>query len=101
MAEVIEKTYLDQSGVEHLVEKFGTREDTKDAATLKSAKAYADGLADNYDAAGTAQTKVDELANGQVATNKTDIAGLKTKVENLESINYVAITNEQIDAMFA
>lgn len=73
MAEVIEKTYLDQSGVEHLVEKLGTREDTKDAATLKSAKAYADGLADNYDAAGTAQTKVDELANGQVKTNKEAI----------------------------
>lgn len=76
MAEVIEKTYLDQAGVEHLVEKLGTREDTKDAATLKSAKAYADGLATNYDPAGTAQTKVDELANGQVKTNKEAIERL-------------------------
>lgn len=76
MAEVIEKTYLDQAGVEHLVEKLGTREDTKDAATLKSAKAYADGLATNYDPVGTAQTKVDELANGQVKTNKEAIERL-------------------------
>lgn len=76
MAEVIEKTYLDHAGVEHLVEKLGTREDTKDAATLKSAKAYADGLATNYDPAGTAQTKVDELANGQVKTNKEAIERL-------------------------
>lgn len=76
MAEAIEKTYLDQAGVEHLVEKLGTREDTKDAATLKSAKAYADGLATNYDPVGTAQTKVDELANGQVKTNKEAIEKL-------------------------
>ena len=76
MAEVIEKTYLDHAGVEHLVEKLGTREDTKDAATLKSAKAYADGLATNYDPAGTAQKKVDELANGQVKTNKEAIERL-------------------------
>ena len=73
MAEVIEKNYLDKAGVEHLVEKLGTREDTKDAATLKSAKAYADGLAINYDPAGTAQTKVDELANGQVKQTKKQL----------------------------
>ena len=48
-----------------------------------------------------AAASVSALEKGQVATNKTDIAGLKTKVENLESVNYVAITNEQIDAMFA
>lgn len=76
MAEVTEKTFLGQTGVEHLVEKLGTREDTKDAATLKSAKAYADGLAENYDAAGTAQSKVEELEQGQVKTNKEAIAKL-------------------------
>ena len=76
MAEGTEKTFLGQTGVEHLVEKLGTREDTKDAATLKSAKAYADGLAENYDAAGTAQSKVEELEQGQVKTNKEAIAKL-------------------------
>ena len=73
MAETIEKTYLDLEGSQHLVEKLGVREDAKDAATLTAAKSYADGLAENYDPAGTAQTKVDELANGQVKTNKEAI----------------------------
>ena len=75
MAEIL-KEYLDQAGVKHLVDKLGTREDTKDAATLKSAKAYADSLSDNYDPAGTAQSKVEELEQGQVKTNKEAIAKL-------------------------
>lgn len=52
--------------------------DQKDATNLSSAKSYAVSLAPNYDAAGTAQTKVNALANGQVKTNQTDIANLKT-----------------------
>lgn len=52
--------------------------DQKDTTTLQGAKSYADSLAPNYDAAGTAQTKVNALANGQVKTNQTDIANLKT-----------------------
>ena len=47
-----------------------------DEKVLSDAKAYADDLADNYDAAGTAQTKVNELANGQVKTNTEAIAKL-------------------------
>ena len=47
-----------------------------DAQVLADAKAHAEGLADNYDAAGTAQTKVNELANGQVKTNTEAIAKL-------------------------
>lgn len=43
------------------------------AETLRQAKEYANGLADNYDAAGTAQSKMEELANGQVKTNKEAI----------------------------
>ena len=46
---------------------------TADEEILKQAKAYAEGLGGNYDTAGTAQTKVDELANGQVKTNKEAI----------------------------
>ena len=53
----------------------------------QAAKDYADSLATNYDAAGTAQTKADAalesakeytdaLANGQVNTNKEAIAGI-------------------------
>lgn len=47
-----------------------------DEKVLSDAKDYADSLADNYDAAGTAQTKVNELANGQVKANTDAIAKL-------------------------
>lgn len=53
-----------------------------------------------FDAAGVAETKVKELADGQVATNKSDIATLKTKVETLEGTTYVAITEDEINALF-
>ena len=50
--------------------------DEKDTKILADAKLYADGLGDNYDPAGTAQTKVDELANGQVKTNQEAIEAI-------------------------
>lgn len=65
---------------------------TDDAATLASAKAYADGLAGNYDAAGSAATakaeaieaaktetttQVNALANGAVKANTEAIAAIK------------------------
>ena len=59
MAEI--KEYLDLQGFTHAVEKI---------------KGYADGLATNYDPAGTATTKVKELEDGQVKTNKEAIAKL-------------------------
>lgn len=46
------KKYLDQAGLEALVTQIKA-EDTK---ALNAAKAYADGLADNYDASGSAAT---------------------------------------------
>lgn len=71
-----EKKYVDLAGLTHYDEKIKAVIDSKDAAALKSAKDYADGLAVNYDAAGTAETKVNELANGQVKTNTEAIATL-------------------------
>lgn len=76
MAEI--KKYLDLAGLGTFKEGMDTSVDQKDATTLQSAKAYADSLSDNYDPAGTAETKVQELANGQVTTNKNDIASLKS-----------------------
>lgn len=80
MADKIEKKYLDKAGLEYTVGKVKKVISDGDTATLEAAKTYAkdyaDGLADNYDAAGTAQTKVDELANGQVKTNKEAIEKL-------------------------
>lgn len=66
--------------------------DTKDTTALDAAKTYADGLASNYDVTGAAATaktqaieaaktettnQVKALADGQVATNKADIAAIK------------------------
>lgn len=71
-----EKKYIDLTGFTHYDEKIKAVIDSKDAAALKSAKDYADSLAGNYDAAGTAETKVQELANGQVKTNTAAISKL-------------------------
>lgn len=73
---------LDLNGLSIYTEESMKVMDTKDAEILKQSKAYADGLGSNYDPAGTAQTKVDALANGQVTTNKNDIAGLKNSKAN-------------------
>lgn len=70
------KKYIDLTGLTHYDEKIKAVIDSKDATALKSAKDYADSLAGNYDAAGTAETKVQELANGQVKTNTAAIAKL-------------------------
>lgn len=48
----------------------------KDEANLDASKKYADSLAENYDPAGTAQTKVDELKNKEVKDNTDAIAKL-------------------------
>ena len=71
-----EKKYIDLTGLTHYDEKIKAVIDSKDVAALKSAKDYADSLAGNYDAAGTAETKVQELANGQVKTNTAAISKL-------------------------
>ena len=52
------KKYLDQTGLSKYDEKIKKVISDGDAASLQSAKDYADGLADNYDAAGVAETKV-------------------------------------------
>lgn len=44
--------------------------------------------------------KVKELSDGQVTTNKNDIASLQEKVKTLESVTYTPITEAQIGALF-
>lgn len=70
--------FLNLQGLTTYDEKIKELIDSKDASILQQSKAYSDSLADNYDPAGTAQTKMNELANGQVKTNKDDIATLKS-----------------------
>ena len=55
-----------------------------DAATLASAKSYADGLASNYDAAGsaaTAEANASSYTDGKVTELNSTIAGVKTIAE--------------------
>lgn len=70
------KKYLEWTQLQKYDQNIKTKMATDDAATLASAKEYADSLADNYDAAGTAQAKVDALANGAVKANTDAIATL-------------------------
>lgn len=84
MAETVTiKKYLDQEGLQALVAQIKAL----DATTLQSAKDYSDDLAGNYEVAGAAataladaktyaDTKVEDLANGQVNTNKEAIAAI-------------------------
>lgn len=51
-----QKTYISLDKLRVYNEKIKTLIDSKDAAALKAAKDYADGLASNYDAAGAAAT---------------------------------------------
>lgn len=81
-----EKRYIDLTGLTHYDEKIKAVIDSKDAAALKSAKDYADSLAGNYDAAGTAETKVQELANGQVKTNTAAISKLNGNAKTEGSV---------------
>ena len=70
-----------------------------DDAVLEAAKAHAEGLAENYDAAGTATTKVKELAEGQVATNKADIAKLNGDASTTGSVaKVVADAKSELNA---
>ena len=68
------------------------------SGALKSA-AFAESTA--FDAAGTANTLVTSLSEGQVTTNKNDIAAIKEQIENLEAGVATAITDEEIEALFA
>ena len=56
MPEVTTKKYLELEGLKKYDAKLKAAVDAKDAATLQGAKAYADSLGANYDAAGSATT---------------------------------------------
>lgn len=89
-----EKKFLSFEGLEQYDELIKQKITNDDASTLSQAKSYADSLGSNYDPAGTAQTKVQELANGQVATNKNDIANLKSgKADKATTLSGYGITD--------
>ena len=92
MAEV--KKYLDLTGLTTYDEKIKAEIVSGDTDTLSQAKSYADSLSDNYDPAGTATTLVEALENGQVTTNKNDIASLQSgKADKATSLSGYGITD--------
>lgn len=88
------KKFLDLTGLTTYDEKIKALIDSKDQETLESAKSYSDGLSDNYDPAGTAQTKVNKLANGQVKTNTDNITALQSgKADKATTLSGYGITD--------
>ena len=91
-----EKKFLGTAGVQQLI----TNTRSEISAAEKAAKDYADSLADNYDAAGVAETKVQELANGQVKTN-TEHIGTMENLETAAKSDLVNAINEVRNAVSA
>lgn len=86
-------------------EKDIARMEAADAEVLAQSKKYADDLAVNYDAAGTAETKVKELADGAVKENTDAIAAINNEETGLlkQAKDYAdgkdAEVQENIDAL--
>lgn len=95
-----EKKFLSTSGVQQLIVNTRSEISTAEKAAKDYAKEYADGLATNYDAAGTAATKVNELANGQVKTN-TEHIGTMDNLETSAKADLVTAINEVRNAVSA
>lgn len=85
--------------VAYIAEAIGTSQ-TDLTSAIATAKSEAISTA-STDAKKYADDKVKELSDGQVTTNKTDIATLQTKVTSLESVTYTPITESQINRLFA
>lgn len=81
-----QEKFLNHSGLEYYDGKIKAHIKSQADAAQQAAQDYADGLADNYDAAGTAQSKVDALANGQVKTNTDAIAKLNGNASTAGSV---------------
>lgn len=91
-----EKKFLGTAGVQQLI--ANTR--TEIAAAEAAAKKHAEDLGVNYDAAGTAATKMQELADGQVKTNKEAI-GTMGNLETTAKSDLVTAINEVRNAVSA
>ena len=86
--------FLDLTGLQTYDEKIKEHINTKDQAILESSKEFAQGLGVNYDPAGTAETKTQELANGQVKTNTDAITALQSgKADKATSLSGYGITD--------
>lgn len=91
-----EKKFLGLVGTKQLITNIRAEIGTAES----NAKGYADSLAVNYDAAGTAASKVQELANGQVKTN-TEHIGTMDNLETTAKGDLVNAINEVRNAVSA
>lgn len=92
-----EKKYLDFNTLSYYDEKLKAWVSAADEVVLAAAKQYTDDAP--FDPAGTAQTKVDALANGQVKTNTDAIAKLNGDASTEGSVaKAVADAKAAIDA---
>lgn len=94
------------TGQQRYDEKIKAHLAVADEAILAAAKAHAEGLADNYDAAGTATTKVQELADGAVKANADAIAKLNSSATTEGSVakavaDAKALVDADVDAVEA
>ena len=95
-----EKKFLGPAGTQQLITEMRNEFAAADATNLAAAKKYADDLGGNYDPAGTAQTKVNELANSQVKTNTAHI-GAVADLETSAKTDLVTAINEVRNAVSA
>ena len=85
-----ENKYLSYAGLQKYDELIKALMNSKDAATLEAAKAYVDGLADNYE------------ASGAVATAKAELQALIDAVEaDIEKLNGDATVEGSVDKKVA
>lgn len=97
-----EKKIMTLAAQQYYDEKIKAHIDSKDAAALAAAKAYAESLAPNYDAAGTAASKVQELANGQVKLNTEAIAKLNADATTEGSVDHkIAAAKTELNGTIA
>lgn len=69
--------------------------------SLAEGGATANAIKEAKKAGDDAAAAVTALENGQVATNKTDIAAIKGRLDTIEGTEYVEATDAEIEAMFA
>lgn len=114
------KDYIDNKGANYATAKQGEKADSalqkadiaegsaNGAIEVKGTSVSVHGLgsaayaeSSAFETAGTAQTKVNALATGAVATNTKNITALSSRIDSLESVTYVPITEEEISSLFS
>ena len=103
------KTYADENDADTIYDDTQVKADiaanaaaitSGDAATLQSAKDYADGLADNYDAAGSASqalTDAKKYTDDEIDALETSLNGTSTNLTDLTT--RVATAEGEIDTL--